>query len=243
MGLLEGRVIAVTGASRGIGYFAALEMAREGAHVIAIARTVGGLEELDDAAKGMDGAMTLVPMDITDYEAIDRLGGEIFKRWGRLDGFFGNAGYLGAMSPLGHVEPKVFEKVFAINVTANWRFIRSFDVLVRSSEHARLLLVSSGVAHGSRAFAGPYAMSKAALEALARTYASECINTEIKVNILDPGNVRTAMRAQVMPGEDPDTLPHPRELAPSIARLLSKDNLETGRIFHYPDNEFLPNQV
>ena len=235
---LEGRVIVVSGASRGIGYFAALEMMARGAQVIAIARTVGGLEELDDQAKDLPGAATLVPLDITDFEAIDRLGGQISQRWGKLDGFFGNAGILGSLSPLGHIEPKMFEKVMAINVTANWRFIRSFDVLFKQSENARILLMSSAATHTCKPFLGAYSMSKAALEALARTYANECINSPIKVNIYHPGQVRTAMRAQVMPGEDPSTLPHPKDLAPSIATLMGSDVQQTGRIYDYPNRSF-----
>ena len=236
---LDGRVIVVTGASRGIGYFAALEMARLGAHVIAVARTVGGLEELDDAAKAHGAEMTLVPMNINDYEAIDRLGGEIYQRWNKLDGFFGNAAILGDLSPMGHVSPKSFEQVMSINVTANWRFIRSFDMLFKASQSARLLLMTSGVTRNYKPFIGPYAISKAAVEAMALTYAAECENGDIKVNLYDPGIVRTAMRAKVMPGEDPDSLPHPRELAPSIAQMMSAEVSENGKVYHYPTSAYL----
>ena len=239
MGKLDGRVIVVTGASRGIGYFAALEMAREGAHVIALARTVGGLEELDDAAKDMAGSFTLVPMNVNDFDAIDRLGGEIFQRWKKLDGFFGNAAILGDLSPMGHVSPKSFEDVMAINVTANWRFIRSFDMLFKASDSARVLLMTSGITRNYKPFIGPYAISKAAVEAMALSYAAECANGNINVNLYDPGIVRTAMRAKVMPGEDPDTLPHPRELAASIVKLMGAETNESGGIFHFPTNKFL----
>lgn len=221
----------VTGASRGIGYFAARELANQGAHIIAIARTVGGLEQLDDEIKDGPGSATLVPMDITDYEAIDRLGGAIAERWGKLDGFFGNAGILGGLSPLAHVDPKTFEKTFAINVTANFRFLRSFDALFRKSEAARVLLASSGAAKSCRAYWNIYAASKAALEAMAKSYAAECANTDITVNLLDPGVAATAMRAQAMPGEDPQTIAHPRDLAPMIADLLHSDDQPTGKIF------------
>jgi NAD(P)-dependent dehydrogenase (short-subunit alcohol dehydrogenase family) len=238
MGHLEGRIIAVSGASRGIGYHGALEMVRQGAHVIAIARTVGGLEELDDAAKNMQGGLTLVPMDITDFAAIDRLGGQIFQRWGKLDGFFANAGILGGLSPLGHVEPKTFDKVMAINVTANWRFIRSFDALFKSADNARILLMTSGIVRSCKAFWGPYAMSKAAIEALGRTYAAECVNSNIRINLYNPGPVRTAMRAQAVPGEDPDSLPHPSELALSIAALMGEEVSKNGLVFDYPTESF-----
>ncbi len=238
MKLLKGRVIAVSGASRGIGYHAALEMARQGAQVIAIARTVGGLEELDDSAADMEGSFTLVPMDITDFEAIDRLGGEIAQRWGKLDGFLGNAGMLGGLSPLGHVKPKIFDKVMATNVTANWRFIRSFDALLKAADNARVLFMTSAITRSRKAFWGPYAMSKAAVENLALTYAAECVNTNIKVNLYDPGPVRTAMRAQAMPGEDPNSLVHPKKLAASIVALLADDVDETGMIYGYSTTNF-----
>ncbi len=239
MGQLDGRRIAVSGASRGIGYHAAVALAAAGAHVIAIARTVGGLEELDDAIGEAGGLATLVPMDVTDFDAIDRLGAQIAERWGALDGFFGNAGVLGGLSPLGHVEPATFDKVMAVNATANWRFIRSFDPLLRKSSAGRVLLVTSGAAHMCLPFWGAYAVSKAAVEALGRTYAAECVNTSIKANLLNPGSVRTAMRAQAMPGEDPDTLPHPAELASSIVQLLSPECGESGLIYDFPTRRFL----
>lgn len=238
MNILEGRVIAVSGASRGIGYFAALEMARQGAHVIAIARTVGGLEELDDEAAGMAGSFTLVPLDVTDFASIDRLGGQIAQRWGKLDGFFGNAGMLGGLSPLGHLEPKTFDKVMATNVTANWRFLRSFDALLKASDNARVLFMTSAIARSRKAFWGPYAMSKSAVETMAAVYAAECANTDIKINIYDPGPVRTAMRAEAMPGEDEGSLVHSKELSPSIASLLARDISHTGKIYSFITGEF-----
>ena len=238
MGFLEGRVIAVSGASRGIGYFAALEMAAQGAHIIAIARTVGGLEELDDDVRQLGGAITLVPMDVTDFQAIDRLGGEISQRWGRLDGFLGNAGYLSGLSPLGHVEIKSFDKTMAINTTANWRFVRSFDTLFRAAPSARILFMTSSLARSCKAYWGAYSMSKAALEALALTYANECENSEVRINLYDPSSVRTAMRALAAPGEDPLKLPHPRELAHSIASLMGEDVKQNGMLFEFSTGKF-----
>jgi NAD(P)-dependent dehydrogenase (short-subunit alcohol dehydrogenase family) len=230
---LAGRLALVTGASRGIGYNAALAFAREGAHVIAVARTVGGLEELDDKIRFEGGeAATLVPLDITDYDAIDRLGATIDQRWGRLDVFLANAGILGGLSPLGHYEPKNFQRVFDINVTANWRFIRSLDPLLRASEAGRAIFISSGAAHSCRAFWGPYAASKAALEALARVYAAECKSTSVSSIIVDPGIARTAMRALAMPGEDPQTLPHPATVGEALVPLAARDgDVRNGMIF------------
>lgn len=239
---LKDRIALVTGASRGIGYQAALGFAREGAHVIAVARTVGGLEELDDAIKAEGGSATLVPLDITDFDAIDRLGASIDERWGRLDILLANAGMLGGLSPLGHIEPKTFQRVFDINVTANWRLIRSFDPLLRASDAGRAIFISSGAAHSAKPFWGAYASSKAALEALARVYAGECESTNVRVTIVDPGATRTAMRAQAMPGEDPQTLPHPSEIVPDLVRLASPQMQENGKIFKFGTGKFVTPQ-
>jgi NAD(P)-dependent dehydrogenase (short-subunit alcohol dehydrogenase family) len=229
---LSGRIALVTGASRGIGYFLAKGLAAAGAHVIAVARTVGGLEELDDEIKAAGGQATLVPLDLTDMPAIDRLGGAIHERWGKLDILVANAGILGVISPIGHVEAKTFEKVMAVNVTSTWRLIRSVDPLLRASDAGRAIVMSSGAAHSARAFWGPYAASKAAVEALVRSWADETKNMPIRVNAVDPGATRTAMRAQAMPGEDPDTLPHPRDVAEKILPLASPSITETGLIYN-----------
>ena len=204
---LESRVAVVTGASRGLGRAIALALSREGAHIIATARTQGGLEELDDEIKSAGGTATLVPADIKDFAAIDRLGAAIFERWKKLDILVGNAGVLGKLSPLGHIDPKVFEDVMAVNVTANWRLIRSLDPLLRASDAGRAVFVTSGAAQKPLPYWGPYSISKAALDAMVRTYAAECETTNIRANCFSPGPTRTRMRAQAMPGEDPETLP------------------------------------
>lgn len=237
-GKLQGRIALVTGASRGIGYHAALAYAREGAHVIAVARTVGGLEELDDAIKQQakstgHGSATLVPADLTEFDALDRLGASIDERWGKLDILLANAGILGGLSPIGHIEPKTFQKVFDINVTANWRLLRSLDPLLRASEAGRVIVMSSGSPHSCRPYWGAYTASKAALEALARVYANECDKTKIRVVIVNPGVARTAMRAQAMPGEDPETLPHPSALTPELVYLASPQMTENGKIYDF----------
>ncbi|MDN2567703.1 SDR family NAD(P)-dependent oxidoreductase [Aquibium sp. A9E412] len=236
---LTGRLALVTGASRGIGYFLARELAACGAHVVAVARTVGGLEELDDEIKAAGGEATLVPLDLADMAGIDRLGGAIHERWGKLDVMVANAGILGVISPLGHVEAKTFEKVMAINVTAVWRLIRTVDPLLKASDAGRAILMSSGAAHSARAFWGPYAASKAALEALGRSWADETKSFGLKVNAVNPGPTRTAMRAQAMPGENPDTLPHPSEVAAKILPLASPELEETGLILDVPQGRFL----
>lgn len=235
---LSGRIALVTGASRGIGYFIAKELAAAGAHVIAVARTVGGLEELDDEIKAAGGETTLVPLDLKDMAGIDRIGGAIHERWGKLDIMIANAGILGVISPIGHVEAKTFEKVMEINVTATWRLIRSLDPLLRASDAGRAVIMSSGAAHSAKAFWAPYAASKAAVEALARSWADETKNMPLRVNSVNPGATRTAMRAQAMPGEDPDTLPHPSEVAAKIVPLTSPELTETGLIFDVPKNRF-----
>jgi NAD(P)-dependent dehydrogenase (short-subunit alcohol dehydrogenase family) len=236
---LKGRVAVVTGASRGIGYVTALELAKAGAHVIAVARTVGGLEELDDAIRAVGGTATLVPMDLKDFPAIDRLGASIHERWGKLDILIGNAGLLGPISPLGHVLPKAFDDVMAVNVTANWRLIRSLDPLLQASDAGRALFVSSGAAHKTMAYWGPYSVSKAALQALVMTYAAETQRTNVRANLINPGPLRTRMRAEAMPGEDPLTLRTPEELAPLIVGMASPEAQDHGMIFDFPTGKML----
>jgi NAD(P)-dependent dehydrogenase (short-subunit alcohol dehydrogenase family) len=243
-GRLAGRLALITGASRGIGYQTALAFGREGAHVIAVARTTGGLEELDDEIRKAGGdAATLVPLDVTDFDAIDRLGAAIDQRFGRLDVFVGNAGILGGLSPLGHHEPKNFQKVFDVNVTANWRFIRAMDPLLRASTAGRAMFLSSGSAHSCRAFWGPYAASKAALEALARVYANECASTAICSFIVDPYIARTAMRASAMPGEDPANLPSPASVAEALVPLADAAlPVDNGHIYSVEHKRWLTPQ-
>jgi NAD(P)-dependent dehydrogenase (short-subunit alcohol dehydrogenase family) len=232
---LAGKTILVTGASRGIGYAAAREAARRGAHVIAVARTVGGLEDLDDEIKAMGGQATLVPLDIRDGDGIDRLGAAIFERWKSLDGLIANAGMLATLSPVPHVEPKEFEQSFAINVAANYRLIRSMDLLLRQSVAGRAVFVSSSAAQSAKAFWGPYAASKAALEAMVKSYAAEVATTSLKVNLFYPGAVRTAMRAKAMPGEDPLKLPHPRDVAPALVEMVEPGYAANRSLFDWND--------
>ena len=219
---------------------AAVNAAERGAHVIAIARTVGGLEDLDDAIKAVGGSATLVPMDLTDYAAIDRLGATIFERWGRLDALVGNAGLLGVLSPVSHISPAEFEKTFAVNVTANYRLIRSVDVLLRQSDAGRVVMVSSGAAKTARAYWSLYASSKAALDALIKSYAAEVATTAIKANVFYPGIVRTAMRAKAMPGEDPLTLPVPADIAPKLIDMIAPGYEATGMIVDIGQNTTFP---
>ncbi|MFC2248997.1 SDR family NAD(P)-dependent oxidoreductase [Labrys portucalensis] len=237
--LLKGRLALVTGASRGIGRATAVALAEAGAHVIAVARTVGALEDLDDEIRQRGGAATLVPLDIKDGDGIDRLGYTLFERYGKLDILIGNAGALGAISPLGHIEPKDWDNVFAVNVTANWRLIRSFDPLLRKSDAGRAIFITSGAAWKSTAYWGLYAATKAALNSMVATYAAETVNSPIRANLFSPGPVRTHMRAAAMPGEDADTLPHPSSIAPSILKLASPDLIETGQVYEMRQERFL----
>lgn len=235
---LSGKVVLVTGASRGIGYAAGLEAARRGAHVIAVARTVGGLEDLDDEIQALGGSTTLVPLDLRDGEAIDRLGAAIFERWGHLDGLVANAGQLGVLSPVAHIKPDEFDKVLAVNVTANYRLLRSLDLLLRQSEAGRAVFVSSGAARSAKPFWGLYAASKAALDALVKSYAGEVAQTKVRANVLYPGIVRTAMRAKAMPGENPETLATPAHVAPALVDMLSSSLIEHGRLFNVGSGRF-----
>lgn len=227
-GRLENRLALITGASRGIGRAVALAMAAEGAHVILVARTVGALEEVDDEIQKIGGKATLVPLDLKDLDAIDRLGGMIYERWGKLDILVGNAGLLGVLTPVGHIEPKEWEQVLTINVTANYRLIRSLDPLLRRSDAGRAIFVTSGAADKCRPFWGIYSATKAALNALVKTWAHENEKTAMRINLVSPGPVATAMRAKAMPGEDPSTLPRPAELAPLFLELASPEYQKTG---------------
>jgi NAD(P)-dependent dehydrogenase (short-subunit alcohol dehydrogenase family) len=230
---LENRVAVVTGASRGLGRAIALALAKEGAHIIALARTQGGLEELDDEIKALGGSATLVPSDIKDYAAIDRLGAAIFERWKKLDILIGNAGILGKLTPLPHLDPKVFDDVMAVNVTANYRLLRSLDPLLRASDAGRAVFVTSGLANKCWAYWGSYSISKAALEAMVKTYAAENGQTAIRANCFSPGPTRTRMRAQAMPGEDPETLPTAEDVAAQIIPLCLPDFTDAGAVYKY----------
>ena len=231
-GRLQGRVALITGASRGIGAAVARLFAKEGAHIIAVARTEGALEELDDDIKGFTGeSATLVPMDITDSEKVDQMGALIHQRFGRLDVLVGNAGILGTLSPLGHIDPKIWDQVIAVNVSANWRLLRSMDPLLRSSDAGRAIFVTSTVGAEARAYWGAYAVSKAALEMMTRTYAKEIDMTPIRVNMVNPGATRTQMRSQAMPGEDPNTLPKPEDRAEVFVNLALPSCTANGELF------------
>jgi NAD(P)-dependent dehydrogenase (short-subunit alcohol dehydrogenase family) len=236
------RIALVTGASRGIGYATALALAREGAHVVAMARTVGGLEELDDAIRAAGGSATLVPVDLKDSEGIARLGAALNERYGRLDILVGNAGILGPLSPLSHVEPKAWDEVIAVNVTANWHLIRCMDPLLRLSDAGRVVFLTSGVGSNPRAYWGPYAISKAALDALARTYAAETVTTNVRVNLFSPGPTRTRMRAIAMPGEDPMSLKTVDVVAEKIVKLCRPDFQETGKVYDFRQDRLLAPQ-
>jgi NAD(P)-dependent dehydrogenase (short-subunit alcohol dehydrogenase family) len=236
---LTGRIALVTGASRGIGAATALALAKAGAHVIAVARTVGGLEELDDVIRAAGGKATLVPLNVTDVEGLVRLGMALRERYGRLDILVGNAGILGPSSPLDHITPKDWDEVMKVNVTANWHLICAMDALLRRSEAGRVVFITSGAAHNLRPYLGLYATSKAALEAVARTYAAETEKSAVRVNLFNPGPTRTRMRGQLMPGEDPMTLPPPEEVAEKIIGLCMPGFSATGRLYDFPSRKLM----
>ncbi len=236
--VLAGRVTLVTGATRGIGYAAATALAKAGSHIIAVGRTQGGLEDLDDAIKSDGGECTLVPMDLKNFDGIDHLGRIIYERWGKLDGLFANAGILGDITPAFQVEPKTFDEVMAVNMTSNYRLVRSVDPLLRESPSGRAVFMTSGVAHSRRAYWSAYAASKAALEAFVQCYAKEVAITPIKVNLLNPGATRTAMRAKAVPGEDASRLPSPADIAPLIVDMLSPSYAEHDEIVSFRETPF-----
>ena len=230
---LKDRIALITGASRGIGRAVALAYAREGAHVVLVARTVGGLEEVDDEIRELGSSATLVPMDLGDGKKVDGLGPTIYQRWGKLDIVVGNAAILGPSSPITHVSDADWQEAIDINVTANWRLIRTVDPLLRMSDAGRAIFVTSGAAQSAKAYRGPYSVTKAALDAMVKTYGAEVAATNVKVNLLSPGPTATAMRAQAMPGEDPATLPQPEDLAELFIELARPDCTRHGEIVRY----------
>src|ERR1700722_6126671 len=236
---LASRIALVTGASRGIGYATARALAKQGAHIVAVARTQGGLEELDDEIRKDGGSATLVPLGLTDFDGIARLGAALNERHGKLDILVGNAGVAGPSSPLGHVDLKPWNEVMAINVTANFQLIRCMEPLLKQSDAGRAVFVTSAASHRAIAYLGPYAASKAALETLARTWAQETASTPLRVNLLDPGPIRTRMRATVFPGEDPMTLDTPEQVAEFIVPMCAPTWGETGKIYDYPTRSLL----
>ena len=225
---LKDRIALVTGASRGLGYAVAKRFAAEGAHVIAVARTVGGLEELDDEIKDMGGEATLVPLDLLKWEQIDGLAAPLYERFGRIDVLVGNAAMLGRLTPMGHYPPDLWEKVFTLNVHANWRLIRALDPLLRASPAGRAIFVTSGVTQRAAPYWGAYAASKAAVETMARTYAAEMANTPVRINLINPGALATGMRAQAYPAEDQSTLPAPDAVTEAFVALAEASCTRNG---------------
>ena len=225
---LQNRIALITGASRGIGAAVAERFAGEGAHVVLVARTRGGLEDVDDRIRaaldlitGADSPVTLLELDLTDLDAVDRIGPSIAQRFGKLDIVVGNAGLLGEMSPMHHIDAKVWTDVVDVNLNANWRLIRTTDPLLRQSDAGRAVFVTSGAAHGKRPYWGAYAVTKAALEMMVTCWAAETEKTAMRINLLDPGATRTGMRADAYPGEDPATVKLPEELADAFVDLCS----------------------
>lgn len=234
-GRLAGKIALITGASRGIGAAVARRFAEEGAHLVLVARTVGGLEEVDDRVRAAGGAATLVPLDLRDFIKIDELAAAIYERFEKLDILVGNAAEFGTFSPLGHIDPALWDEVIGLNLTANWRLIRAMDPLLRAAEHGRAIFVTSGIARAPRAYWGPYAVSKAGLEVLVKTYAAEIEKTNVRANLIGPGVVRTRLRARVFPGEDRATLPGPETVAEAFVQLALPECTRNGEVVDASD--------
>jgi NAD(P)-dependent dehydrogenase (short-subunit alcohol dehydrogenase family) len=232
---LTGKIALVTGASRGIGAAIAERFAREGAHVVLTGRTVGGLEEVDDRVRAAGGSATLVPLDLRDFIKIDELAAAIYERYGRLDILVANAAEFGAFSPLGHIDPRLWGEVLDLNLTANWRLIRAMDPLLRAADHGRAVFVTTALARDALPYYGPYAVSKAGLETMVRIYAGEVARTRLRVNLIDPGIVRTRLRARIFPGENPAGLPLPESIAEAFLPLVIEECNRHGEIIAAAD--------
>jgi NAD(P)-dependent dehydrogenase (short-subunit alcohol dehydrogenase family) len=230
MAALEGRVALITGASRGIGAALALELAKLGAQCVLVARTQGGLEEVDDAIRAAGGKpATLLPFNLQKAEKdIDMIGPSIVQRFGRLDILVHNAGTLNKLTPVAHIDPRDWAEVMAVNLTASWRLIRSCDPPLRASDAGRAVFVTTGRVLRPRAYWGMYGASKAGMEHLVTTWAQEVEGTPLRVNLVDPDIVATKMRAAAMPGEDPSTIPQPTDVAPGIAALCLPSETRHG---------------
>ena len=222
-GRLSGKIALVTGATRGIGAAVAERLAREGAHLVLTGRTVGGLEETDDRVRAAGGSATLVAFDLREFIKIDELAAALYERYGGLDILIGNAGEFGVFSPLGHIDPVLWSEVVDLNLTANWRLIRAMDPLLRAAEHGRAVFVTTALAREALPYYGPYAVSKAGLEAMVRIYAGEVARTSVRVNLLDPGIVRTRLRARIFPGENPATVASPESVAGAFLPLVLEE--------------------
>ena len=229
-GLLAGKIALITGASRGIGAAVAERFAGEGAHVVLAARTVGGLEEVDDKIRAHGAGATLVPIDLRDFIKIDELAAALFDRYGRLDILIGNAAEFGIFSPIGNIDPAIWAEVMDLNLTANWRLIRAMDPLLRATAGGRAIFVTSGVARDTLAYWGPYAVSKAGLDMLVMVYAREIAKTRVRANLIDPGIVRTRLRARAFPGEDPAHLRSPESVTDAFLALALPECTRNGEV-------------
>ena len=230
VGRLAGKIALITGASRGIGAAVAERFAGEGAHLVLVARTVGGLEETDDRVRTAGGSATLVPFDLRDFIKIDELGAALYERYGRLDILIGNAAEFGVFSPLGHIDPDVWSEVLDLNLTANWRLIRATDPLLRMAPSGRAVFVTSRLARDALPYYGAYAVSKAGLETMVRIYAGEIARTAVRVNLIDPGIARTRLRARIFPGENPESIPEPETVAEAFLDLVLPECTRNGEV-------------
>ena len=233
-GRLDRKIALITGASRGIGASVAERFAREGAHLVLVARTVGGLEETDDKVRAAGGSATLVPLDLRDFGKIDELGAALYERYGRLDILVGNAAEFGVFSPVGHIDPNVWSEVIALNLTANWQLLRAMDPLLRMAPAGRALFVTTRLARDALPYYGAYAVSKAGLETMVRMYAAEVARTDVRVNLIDPGVARTRLRATIFPGENSEKVPPPERVADAFLKLALPECTRNGEIVTLP---------
>ena len=234
---LADKTALITGATRGLGYSLSLELAKNGAHIIATGRTIGGLEDLDDEIKEAGGTATLVPLDLLEEDTLDGIGPSLLSKFEKLDFFIGNAAYLGALSPTSHFKTAEWNKVMGTNLKANWQLIRSLDPLLKQASNSTALFITDEeIAESAPAYWGPYAASKAGLKTLVKSYAGECNETNLKVQLYSPCPMATNLRKKAFPGEDQSTLTAPEVVAKAIANHLINNEAENGAHIKFKTN-------
>ena len=231
----DNRIALITGATRGIGKAVSLALAKKKIHVILIGRTIGALEELSDDIKSFGGSSTCIQFDLSDLNGLYDISQEVKQRWGKLDILISNAAFLHNLTPLSHLSEKDWQLSLNVNLSANWLLIKYFESLLLKSKNGKAIFITSGASEGFRPFWGAYAITKAGLDSMIRAWSSEMKETNLAINLYDPGATKTQMRAKAYPGEDPDTLKNPIAVGEDILKICDKDFKQNGERIKYSE--------